>query len=169
MARLNDAQRAALANWWDLAQTAASGGYTATDVTAVASDLAAQAGRSLGFAEASAIAQLYGYARRMTNAADVFQGAPPDAQVTPDMIGIPPWARDQVEMNTTPLWHGTFEFTFIDQAGNVQTEFRTSAFPMTLPDTVGEIADAMQADAEAMAAKYEVQLIDINPIQLLAV
>lgn len=169
MARLNDAQTSALADWWNLLRAEASLGTTVTDVQVVAAATAANAGRSLTFEESTAIAVLYGYARRLDNAATAFQGADLADTITPDLIGIPPWARDQQVMNTAPIWHSTFEFTYIDQAGNQQTDFRTSVFTMTLPSTVGELTDALQSDAEAMAQKYEVTLVGINPIELLAV
>jgi hypothetical protein len=167
--RLDDTQRAALASWWDLAQTAANNGYTTTDTITAASDLARQAGAALAFDESSAIATLYGYAKRMSNAAGELQAANPGAIIDPSMMGIPPWARDEQVMNTSPLWHASFQFTFIDQAGVQQTEFRTSVFTMTLPQTVGELAAAIDEDAQAMADKYNVQLVDATPIQLLAV
>lgn len=169
MARLSDVQSAALANWWDLAQTAANQGFTATDTVTAASDIAQAAGRSLTFEESTAISVLYGYARRIFNAADALQSADPNAPITPDLMAIPPWARDQQVQNTVPIWHQTFAFTFIDQAGNQVTEFKTSVFDMTFPATVGELLSDVQADAEAMAAKYGVQLVSADLISLLAV
>lgn len=169
MARLSDVQSAALANWWELAQYAANNGFTSTDTVGAASDIAQAAGRSLTFEEGTAIAQLYGYARRIFNASDALQSTAPDAGITPDIMAIPPWARDEQVMATVPIWHTTFEFTYIDQAGNQVTEFKTSVEDMTFPATVGELQDNVQADAEAMAAKYGVQLVSINLISLLAV
>ena len=169
MARLDDTQRSALANWWDLAQSAANGGYTVTDTISAAADIAAQGLRQMSFDIGRAISVLYGYARRMFNAAGVFSGADMAAPVTPDMMATPPWARDQQVMDTTPIWHATFEFHYLDSNGNQRMDYRTSIFEMTLPETVGELVDAMTADAEAMAAKYGVSLLEIVPVQLLAV
>lgn len=169
MARLTDVQSAALANWWDLAQHAANNGFTSTDLITAASDIAQQAGRSLTFEESSAIASLYGFARRMFNGSEALQSASADTSITPDVMAIPPWARDEQVQNTVPIWHTTFEFTFIDQAGNQVTEFKTSVFDMTFPDTIGELTDNVQSDAEAMAAKYGVSLIGTSLISLLAV
>lgn len=171
MPRLDDVQRAALADWWNLAQGAVSDGWTTAQLVSVANYLADQADRTISFQENQAIAVLYGYAKRMANAADEFTSASPEATVTPDMIGVPPWARDEQVMNTTPIWHAVFEFTYIDQAGNEQTDWRTSVFDIThpLPDTISAEIDDMQADAEAMAAKYEVELVSISPVRILAV
>lgn len=158
-----------MADFWNLLAHEAEQGTTVTDVQIIARATAEAAGRSLTFEENRDIATLYGYARRIDNAASAFQAAGPDAAITPDLIAIPPWARDQQVMNTTPLYHITFEFTYLDQAGNQQTDFRTSAQPMTLPDTVSGVNDIVQTDAEAMAAKYEVELIGVNVIGIQAV
>lgn len=169
MTRLDTTQRAALGNWWTLASDAASAGYTSTDLITAASAIAAQAGRSLAFAESSAIATLYGYARRMDNAAGVLQSAPGTAVIDPSMIGVPPWARDEQVMNTTPIWHATFEFTYLDQAGNAQTDFRTSVFEMTMADTVSGLLSDVTDDAQAMADKYNVRLVSVKLHSILAV
>jgi hypothetical protein len=167
--RLDDTQRAALANWWDLAQYAANHDYTSTDLISAASDIARQAGQSISAEENRAIAVLYGYARRIFNSAGELEGAPGDAVIGPEMMAIPPWARDEQVMATTPVWHVTFEFAYVDQAGNPQADHRTSVQEMTLPDTVGELADLVDADAQAMADKYGVQFVSATMIQILAV
>lgn len=169
MARLDDPLSAALANWWTLLAHEATLGTTVTDVQIIARATAAQAGQSLSFQENQAIATLYGYARRIENASTSLQAATSDTVITPDLMAIPPWARDQQVQNTVPIWHSTFGFTYIDQAGNQVTDFKTSVFDMTFPDTVGELTGDVQADAEAMAAKYNVQLVSVNLISLLAV
>lgn len=169
MARLNEPQRAALANWWPLVVAEAFAGTTATDTVILASATAAKAGQALAFAEASAIATLYGFARRMANAAGELQGSPAAAVIGPEHIGIPPWARDEQVMLTTPIWHVSFAFTYLDQAGNQITDFRTSVFEMTLPQTIGELAAAIGEDAQALADKYRVELVDAQLHQILAV
>jgi hypothetical protein len=169
MARLTDVQRSVLADWWTLAQSAAGGGYTATDTISVAAGIARQYGVSFSFQESSALATLYGYASRMETAAGVFRGADMTDLIEGSMVGVPPWARDQQVMNTAPVWHAVFEFTYIDQNGDMQTDFRTSVFEMTLPDMVGELADDITADAQAMADKYGFQFVDAVPHSLLAV
>lgn len=169
MARLTDAVRGALGNWWSLVSDAAANGFTASDTVAAAADLASQYGVSLSLVESSAIATLYGYSARMQHAADAFQGADLSNAVTADMIGTPPWAREDAEQATLPIWNATFEFTTIDGDGNVITGYKTSVFKYNLPSTVGDLFDAINEDAMAMAAKYNVQFVSANPIQLLAV
>lgn len=169
MALLDDSTRAALANWWTLLAAEAALGTTVTDVQVIASATAQNAGRSLSFDESRAIAVLYGYARRIENAGAALQASSLDAPITPDLMAIPPWARDQQVQNTVPIWHTTFEFTYIGQAGEIVTDFRTSVNDMTFPATVGELQDQVQADAEAMAEKYGVTLVSARLTTLLAV
>ena len=159
MARLTDNVRAALGEWWTLAQAAGYGDYTATDTITAAADLASQAGQSLSFGESSAIATLFGYARRMSNAAEIVQSLEREDVITPAAIATPPWARDEQEIAALPMWHVHFDFTYTNEAGDTVTERRVSVFRMTLPDTMGELQDAVTADAQAMAAKYGVDFI----------
>ena len=170
MAILNEPQRQVLGGWvWPYLTAGAAEGMSASQVQQGIAGIAEENDINLTFQDFTAIATLYGYARRMENAAQAFQSADINAVLTPDLTGVPPWARDQQERNVSPIYHGVFEFTFIDQAGNQVTEMRTSVFDVTIPGTIGGIIDDMQADAEAMAAKYEVQLVGISPVQLLAV
>lgn len=169
MARLNDIQRAALANWWTLAETEAFTGTTATDTIIIASAMAQQAGRSLAFAENAAIGVLYGYARRMANATSALGGATDESVIDASMIAIPPWARDEQVMNTTPIWHVTFSLTGENQAGEVTTQYVTSVFEMTLPETAGELAADIQDDAQSFADKYRIKLMSAVPHMILAV
>lgn len=169
MPRLTQPQATALGNWWDIISSAAYGGLLATDVIAAAADIARQEGGSLSFTESQAIAVLYGYAKRMSNAADALQSASDDDPVGADVIGIPPWARDEQESNAIPIWHTTFEYTYIDADGVQQTDYRTSIFKVTFPGTVGELKDAVDEDAQAMADKYGHEFVSANVTQILAV
>jgi len=169
MARLNDTVRAALGYWWNLISDAARTGLTVTDTVQLANQVASDFGQSIGFRENTAISTLYGYARREVNASEAFQGAPLGATITPDMISIPPYARDQEEMASYPLWHVKFSYTFIDSSGQEQTTIRTSAQPLVLPDNTADLADAVLDDAEAFANKYGHQLVSAVPFAILAV
>lgn len=169
MARLSETQTAALASWWTLAIDAAFGGFTATDTIQAAAELARQRGGSLTFNESSAIATLYGYARRMSNAAGAVQAAAAAAEIGPEHTAVPPWARDEVTMATAPIWHVTYTFETMDTTGRITTEFRTSVFEMVLPGTIGELADAIDEDAQALADKYGVTLVGARLHQILAV
>jgi hypothetical protein len=167
--RLPDTVREALGNWWTLAMSAGYGGYTTTDTVSAAGDLAGQFGRSLTFSESSAIATLFGYARRMSNAADQVQAAFRDTVIGPEHIAVPPWARDEAEMATLPIWHVHFDLTYTDANGVIQTERKVATYRMTFFDTFGELQDALDADAEAMASKYDGEFISADVKEIHAV
>lgn len=169
MPRLTAGQRSALADWWELTQHAGYGGYTTTDLIAAASDIAQQFGRSLSFSESSSLAVLYGYARRMFNASQEVQNAAREDYITGAHIAIPPWARDENAMNTSPIWHVTYNATFIDQNGDTITEYKTSVFEGVLPPTIGDLQDAIEEDAQALSVKYQYQFVSAELTEILAV
>ena len=169
MPRLNETQRAALGYWWNLVTDAAQAGFSTTETVQIAAGIAKDAGGTISFTESQAIASLYGYAKRMDNTSSAFQNAAPYAVITPDMVATPPWARDEIEQRGYPLYNVKFYYNYIDQAGNEQTGIRTSVQPMQLPGTKDALNEAIQADAEAYAAKYMHQLIAAIPFQILAV
>lgn len=169
MSLLNDTERAALGYWWNLVSDAARSGFTVTETTQLANQVASDLGGSLSFAENTAIGRLYGFARREINASNEFQAASPDTFISGDMISTPPYARDVQEQNSYPLYHVKFYYTYIDASGVEQTTIKTSAQPLTLPDTIGELADAVSDDAEGFANKYGHQLVSAVPFAILAV
>lgn len=169
MPRLNDAQRAALGYWYNLISDAARAGFTVTETVQLANQVAKDMGSSIRPEENRAISSLYGYVRREVHAGDALQNATLDQGITGDMISTPAYARVEQEQETYPLYHVKFEYTYLDQAGNVQTTIKTSVFPDVLPGTVGELANQVFDDAVAMANKYGHQLISAVPINILAV
>jgi hypothetical protein len=169
VARLTDTARAALGYWWNLISDAVTAGFTVTDTVQLANQVASDFGQSISFRENAAISQLYGYARRMENAGQLFQNTNPSLGITADMMATPPYARDVQEQASYPLYHVKFEYTYLDTAGNQQTGIRTSVFPNQLPSTVGELTASVLDDAEAMASKYNHTLLSATPLQILAV
>lgn len=169
MPRLTTAVRSALADWWNLASDAAHGGYTTTDLVQAAADLARQAGRALAFAESTALATLFGYAKRMVNAGSALRAAFDHQVIVPAHIAIPPWARDEAAQNAYPIWHVTYTFSYIDARGVRHDEYRTSVFEVTFPQTVGQLRADVAADAQALADKYGIDLLSAELHQILAV
>lgn len=169
MARISDTVRAALGYWWNLISDAARANFTVTDTVQLANQVATDLGGSLSFQENTAISVLYGYARREVNAGNAFLAGSPGQAIDASMISTPPYARDLQEQNTYPLYHVKFEYTYIDSAGNQQTSYRTSVFPDQLPETIGELTQAVLDDAEAMAAKYNHRLLSAIPTNILSV
>jgi hypothetical protein len=169
MARLNDTVSRALGYWWNLIYDFANAGLSVTDTISAANDIAREAGTSLSFGENTAISQLFGYARGIINAGDVFQQAEASLGITSEMIALAPYARDEAEMTTSPIYNVKFEYTYIDSSGNIQVGIRTSVFDNGLPATAGQLTADVLDDAEAMAAKYGHTLISAVPLQILAV
>jgi hypothetical protein len=169
MPRLNGDQRSALAYWWNLVSDAARSGFTATETSQIAASIAAETGRKVSFKEYTAIAQLYGYARREINASEAFGNASPGSTITPSMVSVPPYARDDREQNGYPLYHVKFYYTYLDAQGKEQTDIKTSVQAMNLPQTVGEIHQFVSEDAEALGAKYGHQVVSSTPFAVLAV
>lgn len=169
MARLTDTLRSALGYWWDLVVGAAQQGFTANETTQLANDIAKDLGGSVSFQENQAIAQLYGYARRLENAGTAFTTADPNQFINSDMVASAPWARDEQEQSTYPIYNVKFTYEYLDQSGNVQTTTKTSVFRDGLPDTVGDLTSSVLDDAEAMANKYGHTLLSATPFQIQAV
>ena len=161
--------RAALGYWWNLVSGAAQQGFTVTETVSIANEIAGEMGSKLSFQDNTSISKLYGYARRIINAGSEFQAADAADFISPNMVSIPPYARDIEEQNTYPVYHVKFTYEYIDQAGNRQTTTKTSVFTDQLPTTVGLLTSDVLDDAEAMAQKYGHTLLSVTPIQILAV
>jgi len=169
MSLLPDTVRQALGRWWGLVSSAAGTGFTTTDTVSAAASIAREAGQPITFTESAAIATLYGYARRIFNAGVVVQAGSDTSLISPDMVATPPWARDIAEQQSYPLYHIVYAFTSADTAGNRTTEFKTSAIPLVLPGTLGELLDSVTSAAQALAAKYNRDLVGVSLHSILAV
>jgi hypothetical protein len=164
-----EAFRAALGYWWNLVTDAVREGFTTTETTALASQVARDLGGTVSFDESRAIAQLYGFAKRIQNSGDVLTSAGQSSVITPDMFATAPYARSDQEQRAYPVYHVKFEYTYIDQAGNTRTDTKTDVIPMALPGTVGELTAQVLDDAEVMAKKYGHQLLSATPFQILVI
>lgn len=169
MPRLSDTLRTALGYWWDLVVGAVQQGFTTNETTELANDVAKDLGGSISFQENQAIAQLYGYARRLENAGNAFTAADPGKFIDANMIADAPWARPEQEQATYPIYNVKFTYTYLDASGVQQSTTKTSVFRDGLPQTVGDLISAVLDDAEAMANKYGHTLLSADPFQIQAV
>lgn len=169
MALLSESLRTALGYWWNLITDAVREGFTATDTTSLASQVAKDLGGSLSFKDAQDVAVLYGYAKRIDNAGNALQAADASKFIDSNLMAVAPYARDVAERNAYPLYHVKFEYVYLDSAGNQQTAIRTDAIPLALPGTVGELTAQVLSDAEAMTNKYGHTLLSATPLQILVV
>lgn len=169
MARLTDTLRSALGQWWNVITNAASQGLSAAQAVSTVSSILKGEGVQLSFADNTAIAQLYGYARRIENAGTAFTAADSGKFIDSNMIADAPWARPEAEQATYPIYNVKFTYTYLDASGNTQTTTKTSVFRDGLPQTVGDLTSAVLDDAEAMANKYGHTLLSADPFQIQAV
>jgi hypothetical protein len=168
--RLNPNVRSALPDWWNLATDAAQARLGSSVLLEAASDLANQAGRSLTFGESSALTTLYGYASRIRNAGEAARAASDETYIGPEHVAIPPWARVESEQNANRIWHVRYHFTSANSNGVLSTEYKTSVFQQgQIPDTIGRLKAEIEADAEVLAAKYNVNLVSVDLHQILEV
>jgi hypothetical protein len=171
MPRLTSTVSAALADWWTLALDAGFKGYSSTDLQAAARDIAETNNVTLPFRTYTALSTLFGYARRMSNASDAVHAADEEDRIDAQHIAVPPWAREEQAQNTNPIWHVQYQFTYLDENGFAQTEYKTSVFDdhTQFPATIGGLKDAVTEDAQALADKYGVKLFAVDLHQILAV
>jgi hypothetical protein len=169
VSRLSAGDSRVFGYWWQLISDFANEGLSVTDTVQAANQIARDAGTSLSFTDNNAISRLFGMARGITNAGNTFQAADAEQGISSEMVAIAPWARDEAEMSTFPVYHVKFEYTYLDSAGVQQTGYRTSVIDNGLPSTVGELTANVLDDAEAMAAKYGHTLLSAIPLQILAV
>lgn len=155
-----------MADWWNLAFDAARMRLGSPVLLEAAAGIARDAGRSLAFTESQAILQLYSYASRMANAADNVQNALDSDVIGADHLATAPWARDEQVVNTAPIWHVVYDFSYIDSDGILQTDKKTSVFDMTFPGTIGDLRAAIDEDAQALAAKYRVTFDSTNVLMI---
>ena len=126
-------------------------------------------GHSLTFGETSAATVLYGYAARIRNAGEAARGALDETYIGPEHVAVPPWAREEREMNANPIWHVTYQFTS-ERNGVISTDYKTSVFQRgQIPATIGELKAAIEGDAQVLASKYSVNLVNVDLHQILAV
>jgi hypothetical protein len=169
MPRLADNVRGALPDWWNLAVDAAANRQGSAQLIEAAAYVMESLGGSLSFAQSSALTVLYGYASRVRNAGEAVRAASDETFIAPEHVAIPPWAREENDMNTNPIWHVTYLFT-AEKNGVTSTDYKTSIFQRgQIPDTIGELKAALEEDANALASKYNVNLISVDLHQILAV
>jgi hypothetical protein len=170
MPRLADNVKSALADYWNLAVEQAGNRTGSASFISIAASLAREAGGSISFNTAKALPVLYGYASRIRNAGETVRSAPDETYIGPEHVAVPPWAREERSQLANPIWHVTYLFTSANSAGIVSQEYKTSVFQGGgFPQTVGDLKAAIQEDAQALADKYQVNLLNVDLHQVLAV
>lgn len=170
MPRLADNVRSALADYWNLAVSQAADRTGSAKFISIAASLAREGGGSISFNTSKALPVLYGYASRVRNAGESIRAANDETYIGPEHVAVPPWAREETAQLANPIWHVSYLFTSANSAGIVSQEYKTSVFQGGgFPQTVGQLKDAIAEDAQALADKYGVNLINVDLHQVLAV
>lgn len=149
-AALVDAYR----NLWGLIQQAAgakddSGAYAyrSSDVVAAASQLAAESGAALSFAEASAIPSLFSLARSNARAGDNLTGADASVGIDASMVGEWPTAASLAVQAAQPVYMAKASFDYVNALGETQSGWVTMTGITQLPTTVGNLQLRLQGAA----------------------
>lgn len=167
MATVQQVQQA-ISRYWGVVMSAATQHLTTANLWSAIRDAAAQAGLPSPGVSASAISVIRGQAGKIVRATEQLAAAQPELQLTSAMISQAPWSRPLSEQNTVPMYQVRFEQVIATPEGQ-QTIWRTSMVQGELPATVGGVQDMVAQDASNMAAEYEVDMVGIGQISILAV
>lgn len=115
----------------------------------------AQYGLSSPGASAPDVSVIRGYANRIVNGANRLAAADDGDLITADMMAVAPYtSRDLNAISTSPVYQVRYLNTVQADDGTVSTVWQTSVFTATdMPDTVGDLTDAITANASELAAQ----------------
>ena len=154
--------------YWSVIESAARLRATTADLWAAINDAAAEQGLSSPGVTLRGVNELRSYAAQQQNAADRLARSDRGAPMEDRLIGPAPWAREGAEYASVDRWQITYLHTTLDN-GEERSDWRTSMFTGTLPDTVGELMDQLDVDAETLADEYELQHVGVGSITVLRV
>lgn len=100
-----------------------------------------------------AVNQLRSIAVGIRRAAENLQGAGGIGTLTSDMISMAPYQRPEAAQVAGPAWEAKFLNTLVID-GLEESTWSTTYFYGSLPATVDELVNAIQADASLMASHY---------------
>ena len=165
---LTPRQVKALSYWGVIEASRASNVSQSALWDAIHAEAASRGETRLGF-NAGDLAKIMGFANSIRRTATDIAGASTDTPLTDIRIGSAPWQRSLAEQATIPQWQARFIHTTVDAAGNELLDWRTVTLTGTLPYTIGDLYDTLDAQAESMAAGYNVEHVSIEDLQLFAV
>jgi hypothetical protein len=146
---LTPGQTKLLAYWGNI-QSAVSQRASTADLWAAVRGAADAEGVSLAGISVTDMSGLRGLAAGQRNAMDNLQRTSPDQVITGTMIATDLSSRPLADQTLVPSWIVRFEHD-VTIDGELVTVWRSSVFDGSLPPTVGDLRDAVNADAEAMA------------------
>lgn len=113
--------------------------------------------------------QLRSAAVQMRNAADAFQSAPAETAITPDRIGVAPYARSLAEQAAAPIFTVGINLHLADnETGEITSQYTQVRFT-GVAMTKGNLLELVQQDAEALADNYGMAYAGHDVLELVAV
>lgn len=106
-------------------------------------------------ASAPDVSVIRGYANRIVAGANALAAADPSDTITADMMAVAPYtSRDLASIATNPVYHVRYLNTVQASDGTTTSVWQTSVFTaQDMPDTVGELQDAIDTNAAELAAQ----------------
>lgn len=154
--------------YWGIIERAASEGLGTADLWADIHEAAEEMGLESPGVSAAGVAELYSRAVGIQNRSTRMDNSDPGERMDGRYITDAPWQRTQAERDGLSVWQVRYEHTVITGDGP-QSEWRTSTFTGSLPDTIAGIREAIEQDAAQLAVKYDVSHVSLSSIQVLEV
>ncbi len=154
--------------WWGIIQAAVSQRVQTAEIWQLVRDAATREGVTLSGVSAADMSRMRAIPAAQRNAAENLQRSRPTDAITASMIAQDISARSAQDQILAPKWIARFEHDFTVE-GELQALWRSSIFEGSLPASIGDLRNTLEADAEALAADYDVTHIGIGRIQIAAV
>lgn len=155
--------------FWGVATGAVASRATTAEVWGAINDAAAAMGMSSPGLSLRDFNTLRSQAASVRNASERLDSGQFESQITGDMIGTPPWARDLAERNAAPMYQVRFKHDTADSEGFITSDWRTVVFSSGLPPTLAAFHDALDQDAQALADKYNTDHVAVSSVTILAI
>lgn len=155
--------------YWGVIERAVADRLTTADLWSDIRDAADELGLESPGVTVRGVNELRRLANTIQNSGRQFERATDETGLDARMMGEAPWSRPLAEQNALGIYQVRYQHTYVTAEGP-QTEWRTSVFNAAdMPDTVGELRDAIGQDAQQLADKYGVSHVEFGSVQILSV
>lgn len=167
MADLTDAEKRALLFYGPI-EAGVRGRESTAQIWQRVRDHAAALGLDRAGVGAAAVSKLRGIAGGQRSAMERLVAAPDEYAMDASMIGRQPWSRGLQAQQAVGMWQARFELHTI-QDGELVTEWKTTMFTHSMPQTKAELRAALHADGQGIARDYELEFAGIGAFDIAAV
>lgn len=156
-----------LAYWGSILSSAQAGASVAGMWSAIR-DQQARFGEGAPRVSAADVMALRGYANRVASSARALEGAAASDALLPSMMANAPYSDQGLAgLAATPGYQVTYRHEFLAADGTTQQAWRTSWFTgADLPQTVGGLLAAADANAVELAGVYGVEHVGVSGITI---